>query len=178
MNNQVLFGSALVALGVATGSLLAPQAASALDFNFSFGGVTGLITGLAEGSNPCGLNSGCLVSVLDAGISGAPTGLYPAFTGPSGVGFSVTGGTVVSSDWIGIQAESDRPVPLFSLLGLVGGEGSLSRVGERESGPLTFTSASAPPSAVPGPLPVLGAAAAFGYTRKLRKRIKGSTPIA
>lgn len=26
---------------------------------------------------------------------------------------------------------------------------------------------------VPGPLPVLGAAAAFGYSRKLRKRIKG-----
>jgi hypothetical protein len=34
----------------------------------------------------------------------------------------------------------------------------------------------APPvQKVPGPLPVLGAAAAFGYSRKLRKRIKGST---
>ena len=28
---------------------------------------------------------------------------------------------------------------------------------------------------VPGPLPVLGAAAAFGYSRKLRKRINGGT---
>lgn len=30
--------------------------------------------------------------------------------------------------------------------------------------------------AVPGPLPILGAAAAFGYSRKLRKRIKASKP--
>ena len=35
--------------------------------------------------------------------------------------------------------------------------------------------ASPPPPQVPGPLPWLGAAAAFGYSRKLRKRIKGST---
>jgi hypothetical protein len=33
----------------------------------------------------------------------------------------------------------------------------------------------APPAApIPGPLPALGAAAAFGFSRKLRKRIKGS----
>lgn len=45
MKSQALAGSALVALGVATGSLLAPQAASALDFtSFSFGGVEGLIS--------------------------------------------------------------------------------------------------------------------------------------
>jgi hypothetical protein len=31
---------------------------------------------------------------------------------------------------------------------------------------------------VPGPLPVLGAAAAFGYSRKLRKRIRGSRSVA
>jgi hypothetical protein len=29
---------------------------------------------------------------------------------------------------------------------------------------------------VPGPLPILGAAAAFGYSRKLRNRIQKSTP--
>jgi hypothetical protein len=32
-----------------------------------------------------------------------------------------------------------------------------------------------PPAAAPGPLPALGAAAAFGFSRKLRKRIKCST---
>ena len=35
-----------------------------------------------------------------------------------------------------------------------------------------FTPSAAP---VPGPLPALGAGAAFGFSRKLRKRIKGST---
>jgi hypothetical protein len=33
-----------------------------------------------------------------------------------------------------------------------------------------------PPQFVPGPLPILGAAAAFGYSRKLRKHIKASKP--
>ena len=32
----------------------------------------------------------------------------------------------------------------------------------------------APGDEVPGPLPVLGIAAAFGYSRKLRKRIQAS----
>jgi hypothetical protein len=31
---------------------------------------------------------------------------------------------------------------------------------------------SAPATSVPGPLPLFGAAAAFGFSRKLRKRIK------
>jgi hypothetical protein len=33
------------------------------------------------------------------------------------------------------------------------------------------------PPQVPGPLPLLGAAAAFGYSRKLRNRIQKSTPM-
>jgi hypothetical protein len=40
-------------------------------------------------------------------------------------------------------------------------------------GPLTW--ARATPHAVPGPLPLFGAAAAFGFSRKLRKRIKRNT---
>jgi len=32
-----------------------------------------------------------------------------------------------------------------------------------------------PPSSVPGPLPILGAGAAFGFSRKLRSRIKAAT---
>jgi hypothetical protein len=43
--------------------------------------------------------------------------------------------------------------------------------------PLTWAQATpyTSPAAVPGPLPALGAAAAFGFSRKLRKRIKCST---
>ncbi len=38
-----------------------------------------------------------------------------------------------------------------------------------------FRGADVSPASVPGPLPALGAAAAFGFSRELRKRIKGST---
>jgi hypothetical protein len=43
--------------------------------------------------------------------------------------------------------------------------------------PLTWAKATpyTSPAAVPGPLPALGAAAAYGFSRKLRKRIKCST---
>ncbi len=36
----------------------------------------------------------------------------------------------------------------------------------------------APGDPVPGPLPLLGAAAAFGYSRKLRRRLKGIAPAS
>lgn len=74
MKSQALAGSALVALGVATGSLLAPQAASALDFTFSFGGVEGLISGLEEGDNACDGTDGCVVEVTNNGGTSAPLG--------------------------------------------------------------------------------------------------------
>lgn len=58
-------GACIAALAVSTGSLLSPQAASALDFTFSFGGVTGLITGLVEGNNLCdGLTPSSLSCVV------------------------------------------------------------------------------------------------------------------
>ena len=38
----------------------------------------------------------------------------------------------------------------------------------------TYAVANAPTSAVPGPLPILGAGAAFGFSRKLRRRISRS----
>ncbi len=38
-----------------------------------------------------------------------------------------------------------------------------------------YRAADVSPASVPGPLPALGAAAALGFSRKLRKRIKGST---
>jgi len=42
-------------------------------------------------------------------------------------------------------------------------------------GPYIFAQANLITNAAPGPLPALGVAAAFGYSRKLRKRIKCST---
>lgn len=40
--------------------------------------------------------------------------------------------------------------------------------------PYSWAQATAAPSSVPGPLPALGAAAAFGFSRKLRSRINAS----
>lgn len=49
--------------------------------------------------------------------------------------------------------------------------------GQGGAGNLTFTRVVRPDvDAVPGPLPLLGAAACFGYSRRLRKRIVGSIP--
>jgi hypothetical protein len=48
--------------------------------------------------------------------------------------------------------------------------------GQGGSGSLTFTRVVKPEtSAVPGPLPLLGAAACFGYSRRLRQRVKVSS---
>ena len=50
--------------------------------------------------------------------------------------------------------------------------------GLNKNTPWTFATATLAPSSsasVPGPLPILGIAAAFGFSRKLRKRIKSST---
>jgi hypothetical protein len=41
---------------------------------------------------------------------------------------------------------------------------------------LSVELASPPPTAAPGPLPLLGVAAAFGYSRKVRRRVASSRP--
>jgi hypothetical protein len=100
MKPQAILGSAIVTLGVATGSLLAPQAASAtgVDFTFSFvdddnKSVSGIIRGLVEGvtTNP---------SQIEVTSSPFPntTGLY---TLENGSGFKLMGGTITEYDWIG-----------------------------------------------------------------------------
>jgi hypothetical protein len=165
--NKAVLGAAVVALGFSTASLVAPQAASALNFTFSFGGVTGLITGLVEGSNSCD-GSVCIVSVEKVGAAiGTPTGPY---AGNGLFQVQTSGGTpsIVLANWDGISGNG-------SLEFFFGSRGRLSTNSEpflNDEGDATFTPA---PSAVPGPLPLLGAAAAFGFSRKLRKRLKNST---
>jgi len=43
------------------------------------------------------------------------------------------------------------------------------------NGGLSVAALSADPNPVPGPLPVLGAASAFGYSRRLRRRLRASS---
>ena len=93
--------AAIIALGATT--LLAPQSASALDFSFSFGNVTGVITGLKDntpdqhcsdeypveyiGKTPC------VVSVTSSSGAGTYTAQFGTFT--------VIGGSLTESDWRG-----------------------------------------------------------------------------
>ena len=107
VTTQALIRSALVTLGVAAGSLLAPQAASALEFTFSFGSfgdrfdffVSGLIENLAEGQNTCDGTTSCVVKVTNnGGMIGAEVGPYERFLGG---GFVVTSGVMSFADWVG-----------------------------------------------------------------------------
>jgi hypothetical protein len=195
MKREAILRSVVVALGLATGSLLAPQAASALDFTFSFGqgtGVSGLITGLVEGTNSCTVQAGpCFVTVLNAGTTGSPTGNY--FNNPVNPfgafgGFTVAGSSITSYEFLGSQSGQlpvgqETPVLVLSQSLFVAGLGSyLSDDGVAarivfEVGFRSRPSFNLVPTAtsVPGPLPVFGAAAAFGYSRRLRKRVKGSS---
>ena len=160
------------ALAVSTASLLAPQAASALDFTFSFAGVSGLIENLVEGPNTCDATSSCIVKVTNNGGTGAATGTYFS---QLGFQFFVGGGVVVS--WVGNGTADAWPAPGGSRLDL-GAPSSLAfgvcsdprDCPSTVSGPVTFSPA--PASSVSGPLPLFGAAAAFGFSRKLMNRIK------
>lgn len=156
-------GASIAALTVSTGSLLAPQAASALDFNFSFGGVSGLISGLVDNQadQTCSA-SPCSVSVVIADGLGSTLGQYTWDTGF----FSVSGSTLVASSWQG------RSQGGFQLLFAQGDGVLFDSVGVLEFNKVTFTRSDPQQSSVPGPLPLFGAAAAFGFSRKLRNRIK------
>jgi len=171
--------SALVALGVATGSLLAPQAASALTVTFSFGGVEGLIQGLTDNDTSSGV-----VSVTGgATIPSAALGIYDYSAAGS---FLVSSGQLLGADWSGSLVAppftSQLILQFGAYTGLPEGQGS-GQLAVRNNGdinyldnqPVTFnTIGDSGGVSVPAPLPLFGAAAAFGFSRKLRKRIKAS----
>ena len=172
-------GASIAALTVLTGSLLAPQAASALDFTFSFAGVSGLIENLVDDSqNTCdGTTSSCVVKVTNNGVTGAALGTY---TYLAGSGFTVSSGVILGDlgGWAGLSGNSALSFEAGSE-----GRGRLLDilVGWVARGPVTFAAVKQPQppaSSVPGPLPLLGAAAAFGFSRKLRNRIKATRTTA
>jgi hypothetical protein len=187
--------TASAAIGLGSVLLLTPQPASALDVNFSFGGVEGLIQGLTETGfgNFGNFSFPSLVRVTSApslGLLGDYT-VSPPLPAGGPNGFTVVGGLPVTEfgnavTWVGTNSNGD----LLSFLNLNPGTpacgyginpqncgpytGKLDfAAGGGIQGPVQFDS-----TPVPGPLPVLGAAAAFGYSRKLRKRIRGSRSVA
>lgn len=157
-------------------------AASALSFNFSFTGfgtpinpatVTGIVDGLVD--NQANQTTGLTFTIISA-TNTPPLGWSTFSTFGAGNGIDVSLGQVISADIFYINAFGES---LF-----LGNEGSYSPevvnalfdnidFDTSSSNSLIFTPASpASPASVPGPLPVFGAGAAFGWSRRLRRRIK------
>lgn len=187
-----MLGSTLMPVVLAA-ALLFPQPASAalVDFTFAFSDiidpsltVSGIIRGLEEGKT----TAPEFVEVTSSSIGGV--GEYKR---TSGFGFTVMNGQIIldpfrSPSFMGSQRQGLDTLDFFqypavgtSAALLINGPppfGKYVSVCEDPflpfncRGTVTF-------NLVPGPLPVLGATAALGFSRKLRKRIKKSKfPIA
>ena len=169
--------------GVVLTAALNAGGAFALDFNFTFSGfgyptnpstVTGLISGLVDNMN--NQTSGLSVTITTA--TNTPTGGWPAFsTYRNGDGFDVSAGAVTG---VNIQFREDGGYRLY--LGNQGGfypelqnnlSGEFNLADSNGSNSLSFTPYT-PSTAVPGPLPLLGAACAFRASRQLRRRLNAT----
>jgi hypothetical protein len=172
-------GAALLAACLQAG------AASALSFNFSFTGtgnptspatVTGIVDGLVDNLND--QKYGLLITITSA--TNTPSGGWTVFTDygdGEGEGFDVSGGQVTGVNIV--LYANDRPQKLY-----LGNQDyhnpflvspfpiviSNADVNNTTSNSLMFTPASS--VSVPGPLPLFGAAAAFGWSRQLKRRIQ------
>jgi len=205
-----LLGSAAVAL---CGALFAPQAAHALDFDFSFihrGGETssGLIQNLIDNqTNACDGTDACVVSLNSGPYTPQEAGVYSwsevsSWLAP-GRGFTVSNGQITEASWIGYSPSqmleiaagySPDPRLRFHTCGLASNQ---SPCGDGNGGLIAFPdptymrgyiadmylyggTASFAPSirngpltaSAPGPLPLLGLAAAFKTSRNVRRRLR------
>ena len=174
---RAAFGAALLI------SCLQAGAASALSFNFSFSGpggplspatVTGIVDGLVD--NVADQTSGLTFTIISA--TNTPAAGWGTFTNfVSGLGIDVSGGQVTGSN-VSFNNNFDGGQALY-----LGNKGLLSPelsnadfsfytydTSPGSTNTLRFTAAS--PASVPGPLPLFGAGAAFGWSRRLRRRIK------
>ncbi len=174
---RAAFGAALLI------SCLQAGAASALSFNFTFTGtgspttpatVTGIVDGLVD--NVAGQTSGLTFTIISAtNTPAAGWGTFSNYVGGSGI--DVSGGQVTGSD-VYFDNIFDGGQNLFlgnqnSINPELASPGSLITnfdINASSTNTLLFTAAS--PASVPGPLPLFGAGAAFGWSRRLRRRIK------
>jgi hypothetical protein len=175
-------GAALLATCLQAG------AASALSFNFSFTGtgtptspatVTGIVDGLVDNLND--QTSGLTLTIISA--TNTPVGGWPVFTDAEfnyGDGFDVSGGQItgvsigysVSSIFLSLENQGD-PGGSPSLRGFVFPT-NFANIDNDSSSSNTLLFTPLATASVPSPLPLFGAAAAFGWSRQLRRRIKTS----
>jgi len=173
-------------------SLLSASQAKAALFNYEFINVNGAVSGTVKGGitlpDGDGTFSASLVAIdsypASLGLGATPISI-------SAVGalrnlFSIGGGQILSSDFFGLINNSTAlalndtsicGVPGVSFLDLFdAADCGVTGVLDSASSTLSFSPAAA---SVPGPLPLLGAAAAFAHSRRLRARLRdGSHPQA
>jgi hypothetical protein len=170
-------------LGATLATCLNAGMASAIDFTFTFSGegvptspttVTGLISGLLDNTND--QKTGFTATITSS--THTPSGGWPVFTWISdgaspGTGIDVSGGIVTYADLkLGMPGtDSQLDLRTSNTSRLVNFRLSLDH--KSSIAPLVFTPLSNPsPTAVPGPLPLFGAAAALGWSRRLRRRCR------
>ena len=172
---------ASTAAAIALTSFSAP--AKALSFNWQFnntdgnptstGVVTGTISGLLD--NTSGQTTGLTITVTSA--PNTPSGGWSnAWTYFEGSGFTVSSGQVTASDvWYKAGAQN-----LFfgDLTGDYYPQLIDSVTGDDNSAPSGATTFTPQAAAVPGPLPILGAASALGWSRRVRSRLRNAQPSA
>lgn len=182
-SNRALLPLASTASLVALTSLTSP--AKALDFNWQFnneigspttgGIVTGTISGLLD--NTFDQISGLTITVTSAPNTPTRGWDYNNFSYADGDGFDVINGQVVGAD-----ASFFNP-DFTQFLSLSDGSRSYPQLidfstSTDNSAPSGITTFTTPVSSVPGPLPILGAASAFGWSRRVRKRLRAAQPAS
>ena len=167
--------------------LSATQAKAAL-FNYEFVNVDGAVPGAVKGSitlpDGDGTFAASLVTIdsypAALGLGPAPISISPVDMLSSS--FTVGGGQILSSGFFGL-INSNTALVLNDNTGSCGagssfldlfnaGDCGFSGVLDSASSTLSFSPAAA---SVPGPLPLLGAAAAFAHSRRLRARLRDAS---
>lgn len=176
---------------VATASLAAitpSYPAKALDFAWQFnntdggptitngGIVTGTISGLLDNrSGQTGVGPGD--TPLTVTVTSAPNtpsgGWINDWAIGGGSGFTVANGQVTASNAFFLGSSGGSSILNFGSPQLaVLMEPTL--INSDPTGTVTFT----PISSVPGPVPILGAISAFGWSRRVRKRLRAAQPAS
>lgn len=168
---------------IAVSLLVVPQPARALDFGFGFDGVEGVITGLVDNTDNQQPGSVVLLKNSLGFPAGWPAGFAVTI---GGRGFSVRNGLMTSASYSMI-VYGFPPLP-GGATGLIFEDYPQVVVGtlfwkfsrlfySDQNGPVVFTPLSSP-ALVPGPLPLLGAVAAFAFSNRLRKRSRAGRSLS